>query len=575
MRLGEALNLLQSVPIDAEPMNIYLACGFTPLHLKTLLAAEIWQLSRRKAEIESGLYGDLSGSLRKAGRSGADFLVCLVEWSDLDPRLGIRSLGGWLPALFPDITENANRRMLEFEQIIAEVSATVPVTLSCPTLPLPPISFTSKEQAGSFELELRASIASSAVRLSRLPNVKVLNLTQASGPSEAVARFDVKSELLTGFPYDLSHAAMMARMLSRLITELPLKKGLITDLDDTLWKGLVGEVGPDGIGWTLDQGAQIHGLYQQLLAALAGAGVLLSAASKNDPAVVEAAFARKDLILTKNHLFPIEANWEPKSRSVARILSSWNISADAVIFVDDSPTELAEVAASHPAIECLQFPTRDWNAAYRLLEQIRDRFGKSGLAEEDLLRAQSLRRNTNAIASLPLPSYDRFLEETKPELRVQYSDTRPDARTLELINKTNQFNLNGKRHTYRSLCSYLETDGGFIMSASYKDKYGPLGKIAVVCGSCRSNAVHIETWVMSCRAFSRRIEYWCLEELFERFGAHHVTFDFQLTQRNSPLRDFLADLLGEPPAAGCKLSRADFQARCSGTSQSSPDRVYA
>src|SRR5215472_1240298 len=120
MKLGEALNLIQSVPIDAEPMNIYLACGFTPLHLKTLLAAEIWQLAHKKAAIQSGLFGDLSGSLRKASLSGADFVVCIVEWSDLDPRLGLRSLGGWLPALFPDITANANRRMLEFERVIAE-----------------------------------------------------------------------------------------------------------------------------------------------------------------------------------------------------------------------------------------------------------------------------------------------------------------------------------------------------------------------------------------------------------------------------------------------------------------------
>src|SRR5437762_9304594 len=147
MKLGDALNLVRGIPIDAEPIHIYLACGFTPLHLETLLAAEIWQVSHKKSEILSGLYGDLSGSLRKAGQSGADFVVCIVEWSDLDPRLGLRSLGGWLPALFKDITENASRRMLEFEHAIAELSASVPVVLSTPTLPLPPISCTSREQA--------------------------------------------------------------------------------------------------------------------------------------------------------------------------------------------------------------------------------------------------------------------------------------------------------------------------------------------------------------------------------------------------------------------------------------------
>jgi FkbH-like protein len=367
----------------------------------------------------------------------------------------------------------------------------------------------------------------------------------------------------------------MAEMLARLISDPPPKKGLITDLDDTLWKGLVGEVGVDCIAWTLEHGAQIHGLYQQLLVALAGAGILLGAASKNDPAVVEAAFARTDLIVTKDHLFPIEASWEPKSRSVARILRAWNIVADSVIYVDDSPAELAEVGAAHPGMECLQFPTHDRNAAYRLLADLRGRFGKPRLLDEDSLRAQSLRRSEKPISPLTLPSYERFLHDAEPELRVEYCDSAPDARTLELINKTNQFNLNGKRHTYRSLCRYLQTDGGFIMGASYKDKYGALGKIAVVCGYCRMNVLNIETWVMSCRAFARKIEYWSLQELFERFAATEVIFDFQLTERNSPLREFLTDLLGEHPAAGCKLLRSDFQARCSRSSRSLPDTVYA
>src|SRR5215469_1903455 len=568
MKLTEALILLRGIPVDAEPLDVYLACGFTPLHLKTLLAAEIWHASHKKAEILTGLYGDLSGSLQKASQAGADHVACVLEWCDLDPRLGLRSLGGWLPALFPDIMENANRRMLEFEHAVAEVSAAVPVVLSTPSLPLPPISFTAKEQASSFELELRACIASSAARLSRRANVRVLNVVHPGGPMDAAARLDVNSELLTGFPYTLPHTAMMAVMLARLISDLPPKKGLITDLDDTLWRGIVGEVGPDGIGWALDQGAQIHGLYQQLLAALAGAGVLLGAASKNDPAVVEAAFARSDLILKKDSLFPIEASWEPKSRLVARILRAWNIAADSVIFVDDSPAELAEVSSSHPGIECLQFPARDWQAAYGLFEQLRDRFGKSQLFEEDLLRAQSLRRSPGDESLLPLPSYGRFLEEAKAEISIEYCDLAVDPRTLELINKTNQFNLNGKRHTHTSLLRHLQSPGGFIMVASYKDRYGPLGKIAVVCGTRNHNEVHVGTWVMSCRAFSRRIEHRCLEDLFEHFAADQVTLDFQPTDRNFPLREFLSHMLGESPFPGCKLARADFKAHSSQPTQS-------
>jgi FkbH-like protein len=471
--------------------------------------------------------------------------------------------------------ENASRWMLEFEHTVEEVSARLPIALSTPTLPLPPISFTSSDEAGSFDLELRACIASSAARLARVPNVRVLNVSQPGCQSEAAARLDVKSELLTGFPYTLPHAAIMAAMLARLMSGLPPKKGLITDLDDTLWKGLVGEVGAHGIGWTLDHGAQIHGLYQQLLAALAGSGVLLGAASKNDPSVVAAAFARTDLILTKDHLFPIEVSWEPKSRLVARILRAWNIGADSVVFVDDSPAELAEVNFYHPGIECVQFPTRDWQAAYRLLERLRDHFGKWRLLDEDLLRAQSLRLSAGDNSPLPLPSYRRFLEEAKPEISIEYCDSAVDPRALELINKTNQFNLNGKRHTHTSLLRHQQSPGAFIMLVSYKDRYGPLGKVAVVCGTRNHNEVHVGTWVMSCRAFSRRIEHRCLEDLFEHFAADQVTLEFQPTERNFPLQEFLANVLGESPFPGCKLSRADFKAHCSQPTQNVLETPYA
>src|ERR1051326_573860 len=118
MKLCDALNLLRDIPADADPLLIHLACGFTPLHFKTLLAAEIWRVSHKKAEIQSGLYGDLLGSLQKAGESGADFVVCVAEWSDLDPRLGLRSLGGWSPPLFPDIVETTSRRMAELQRSI-------------------------------------------------------------------------------------------------------------------------------------------------------------------------------------------------------------------------------------------------------------------------------------------------------------------------------------------------------------------------------------------------------------------------------------------------------------------------
>src|SRR5262249_48227907 len=150
------------------------------------------------------------------------------------------------------------------------------------------------------------------------------------------------------FPYNLDHASAVAGLLSRLIWNPPPKKGLITDLDDTLWSGIIGEVGAQGVHWDLDHQSQCHGLYQRFLRSLSEEGVLVSVASKNDRATVEDAFEREDLLLPKENIFPLEVGWGSKAEAVTRILKVWNVGPDSIVFVDDNPLELAEVQSRHP-----------------------------------------------------------------------------------------------------------------------------------------------------------------------------------------------------------------------------------
>ena len=125
-------------------------------------------------------------------------------------------------------------------------------------------------------------------------------LDHLSPPS---ARRDVKAELVAGFPYSLEHASAMAALLAELLYPPVPLKGLITDLDDTLWAGLLDEAGPEEVSWS---GADHrHALYQQLLASLAGAGVLIGVASRNDPALVAEALARSGPRVDPDALFPI------------------------------------------------------------------------------------------------------------------------------------------------------------------------------------------------------------------------------------------------------------------------------
>jgi FkbH-like protein len=378
------------------------------------------------------------------------------------------------------------------------------------------------------------------------------------------SRLDLQSDLLSGFPYQLSHASAIAQQFAALMRTAAPKKGLITDLDDTLWAGILGEIGVDGISWHLEQKTQVHGIYQQFLSSLASAGVLTAVASKNEAALVEQAFEREDLLIDKESLYPIDANWGPKSESVRRILKTWNIAADAVVFVDDSAMELAEVKAAFPQIECLLFPKADYAAFWQLLKTLRDLFGKAAVSEEDAIRLDSIRvgEALRASSNGDATSLDDFLQDAQARVTVAFGKDKDDRRAFELINKTNQFNLNGKRLTEAAWNNYLDDPATFLMTVNYEDKYGALGKIAVLLGRIDDAAARIDYWVMSCRAFSRRIEHHSLNWLFENFNLAEISLDFQPTDRNQPTRDFLASITAEMPADDVRISKENFFERC-------------
>ena len=558
MKLSEALEILQQARHHQNPFTVTLACGFTPLHLQTFLGAHLQAaLPDRRVEIKTGLYGDLIGTLERAG--GSDAIAVAIEWPDLDARLGYRSLGGWGPAEESDIAAQVQASLQRIRTAIEKTDG-IPVSISTPTLPPAPAFHTTGWEAGACELQLDQTVACFAASAGATPLKFVVNSRRLLADSPAERRLDIKSDLSTGNPYTLAHADQLGQALARLIQRPVPKKGLITDLDETLWKGIVGEVDAEGVSWDLASHSQVHGLYQQMLRALAASGVLIGVASKNDPAVVERAFARRDLRLPKESVFPIEVHWEAKSSSAGRILKAWNIAADSVVFVDDSPMELAEVKAAWPQMECLAFPGKDPAGVEAFLRKLRDLFGKPNVVAEDALRLQSLRRSAEfrneAEHSGGAP--ESFLAQAGATITVEVNPSASDGRILELVNKTNQFNLNGHRYTEADWRKQIEQPGAFVLAVSYEDKFGPLGKIAVLCGKRVDRSLDVSTWVMSCRAFSRRIEDRCLEILFDRFGVDQIRFRFAPTPKNGPTTEAFERYLQAKPTGEFELSRARF-----------------
>jgi len=564
LTITEALKITQGAPRDARPFAVTLACGFTPLHLRTFLAAYLQQaLPDRRVTIGTGLYGDLLGTLEGVSEAEPpDGLAVALEWADLDARLDFRSAGAWAPSAASDIVESARATLERVAGALLRLPAGLRVALCLPTLPLPPLFHTPGWQASAAEMRLRADLQRMAAELAEAGRIAIVNAQRLEEETPASERFDLKSHLYTGWPYSMQHADRLAAQLARLLVPPAPKKGIISDLDDTLWSGIVGEVGPDAVAWDLASHAHLHGLYQKLLASLAESGTLIAAASKNDPAVVQKALERQDLLLRPGQIFPIEVHWQAKSGSVGRILETWNIAADSVIFVDDSPMELAEVAAAHPGIECVLFPKDDYNSCLAMMRLLRDRCGKEHVSADDAVRLDSIRksaafREQSSGGAAP----ESFLQQVGAVVTFDFG-AGDQPRVLELVNKTNQFNLNGRRYTEADWRKLLAKSGALCLAVNYEDKFGPLGTIAVAVGHLRDGRLEIASWVMSCRAFARRIEHQTLKMLFEATGVSEIAFDFTPTARNGPLREFFASLLGEEPTSEFRLARSQFDAKC-------------
>jgi len=293
MTVLEALEVAGRSDNSGMPaFRVFLACGFTPLDLKAFVAAHARvRLGGRFVAVETGLYGDLVGSiehLQDRESPPLDLVLVALEWSDLDPRLGYRSSGSWEPEKLQDLlpsVESSGERLLRALKLLE-----VPAVLSLPTLPLPPAFWDPPEAAASLQLRLFAAVAHLGAEASQ--HIQIVNPRSIDLASPLPQRLDVRSELETGFPYQRPHAEALARFLCSVALPEPRKRGLITDLDGTVWDGVLGEDGVHGVTWDLEHHTSIHALYQKTLASLAASGVLVAIASKNDPALGAAAFER-------------------------------------------------------------------------------------------------------------------------------------------------------------------------------------------------------------------------------------------------------------------------------------------
>jgi FkbH-like protein len=554
MKLNEALKAVAAARAWPVGQHILLACGFEPLHLPAFLQAHYQaRFAGEALRVSTGLFGDLEGNVLRAAGSDAGAAAVLIEWNDLDTRLGARSSGPW--SAEDEILADVGGRLGRLQAGIAGLADRMPVVVAGPGIRFALAGSTAGWQISRFELGLDDRVAGFLADVAGLAGVRVLHPHRLAELSPPAARRDLRMELAAGFPLRTDHASVLAGAVIELAFPPPVKKGLITDLDDTLWSGIAGEVGPDAVSWGQADHAQLHALYQSMLRQLHESGVLLAVVSKNEVDVVDAALARRDLLVPGAAFFPVRVGWGPKSASVSAVLGAWNLGAGDVVLVDDSAMELEEVRAVHPDLTCVQFPDRDPDRSLAVLERLRDLFGKPAVTGDDRLRSASVRAMASFAEEKVGRDLGEFLRGLDGRLVFDRSRDGTNRRLLELINKTNQFNLNGVRVGEAEWLDLLGRDDGFVAGVAYTDRLGALGTVGVVAGRI-GDTVEVAHWVLSCRAFSRRIEHHMLLDLFESLGRDELRLDYRPTERNRPFQELVRQLGGAPEAGAFVVSRA-------------------
>ena len=321
------------------------------------------------------------------------------------------------------------------------------------------------------------------------------------------------------------------------------RKCLVLDLDNTLWGGVIGDDGVEGI--RLGQGSaegEAHLALQKYAQALSRRGVILAVCSKNDEANALLPFAQHpEMVLKRSDIACFVANWEDKASNLRSIAKALNIGLDSLVFVDDNPFERNLIRRELPMIATPELP--DDPSYY--VQSIADAgyFELLRVTKEDLGRAvQYQDAAQRAVLQESASDMESYLSSLGMELRWGRFDEMNLSRITQLINKTNQFNLTTRRYSEQQVRDVMADPHAIGLYFRLVDSFGDNGLIAVLIGrlDSPSAALKIDSWLMSCRVFGRRLEPAMLSILLDQArsaGAASIVGEYIPTAKNGLAAD--------------------------------------
>lgn len=318
------------------------------------------------------------------------------------------------------------------------------------------------------------------------------------------------------------------------------KKGVVLDLDNTLWGGIVGDDGVDNIkiGQETSEG-QVYSEFQTYIKELKQMGIILNINSKNDYENAISGLNHPDGILKPDDFIVIKANWNPKSKNMLEISNELNLGVDSLIFIDDNPAERAIINQHIPSVKTPEMKTPE---TYISTIDKSGFFEVTNISKDDLKKTEMYRENIerNKIMT-SFENYDDYLKSLEMRAKIEEFIPLYMSRIAQLTNKSNQFNLTTKRYTQSEIEEVAADDNYLTLYGKLEDIFGDNGVISVVIGHINKSVLDIDLWIMSCRVLKRDVEKAMMDTLVKKAlekGIKEIHGYYYPTAKNNMVRNF-------------------------------------
>ncbi|ABW14019.1 FkbH like protein [Parafrankia sp. EAN1pec] len=386
--------------------------------------------------------------------------------------------------------------------------------------------------------EFNAGLLRLAEKHRRVVVIDLDPLIAAGGPVNetrmaSYAKAHLGEELLARYAREVAHLGRAVRGKA--------KKVLVVDADNTLWDGILGDDGPDGIAAATTFRGEAFGNFQRVVAQIGSQGVLLAVSSKNDQdLLLQVLREHPDMQLRESDFVRVNANWNPKDGNLRDIAKALNLGVDSFVFVDDSPFECGLIASSLPGVAVVRLDEEPALHIERLLAD--GWFDTLELTTEDRARAGQYRADAGRQSLLDSAS---STEEYLAQLGVAVTVTRirehEVARIAQLTMRTNQFNLTTRRLQPADVAARTDSSEHLVLSVRSADRFGDNGVVGALFARIGPDGLHIENMLLSCRVFARGIEQVTITAVLEHarsLGLPAAFASYRPTAKNKKVRDF-------------------------------------